>query len=371
MNIVHVADFGASNSINGIANVVLALEKGQKDQGNNIWVVLLQKNDIVNTKSNFIYIDSPISFLKFVKENKPDIIIFHSLYKIKFITFSLILLKFKIPYLIEFHGGSSVFNMRKNYKTKKLANLLFYNSFVNHSAGLIYLNSQELADSIFKKNKVNKVIIPNGVYLPNEIITTPKNEERRKIEIIFLSRIDIHHKGLDLLTKAIAILKAKGYSDLIHFSFYGNAKNIEDFIKLLVPCGDMVKYNGSVCGEKKNKVLENADIFILTSRYEGMPMAILEALAYSCPCIITKETNMSDIIIKHNAGWITTHNPEDIARTIELAYKDYIASPIKYKTNSYNAVKRFNWPEIVNDSINKYKKLIIANKNKNVFKDCL
>lgn len=362
MNIVHVADFGVSNSINGIANVVLALEKGQKDQGNNVWVVLLQENDIVNTKTNFLYIDSSHSFLKFIKEKKPDIIIFHSLYKIKFITYSLILLKFKIPYLIEFHGGSSVFNMRKHFKTKKLANLLFYNFFVNHSAGLIYLNSQELEDSIFKKNKVNKVIIPNGVYLQNSIIPSTKNEEIKKIEIIYLSRIDIHHKGLDLLTKAIAILKNKGYSDLIHFSFYGNAKNSDDFIKLLMPCGDMVKYNGSVFGEKKNKVLENADIFILTSRYEGMPMAILEALAYSCPCIVTKETNMSDIIINNNAGWITTHNPEDIARTIEQAYKDYLASPLKYKINSYNAVKCFNWPEIVKDSINKYKKLINAKK---------
>lgn len=370
MNIVHVADFGVSNSVNGIANVVLALEKGQKDQGNNIWVILLQKNDIVNTKTNFLYLDSPLSFLKFVKEKKPDIIIFHSLYKIKFITYSLILLRFKIPYLIEFHGGSSVFNMRKNYKTKKLANLLFYNFFVNHSAGLIYLNSQELEDSIFKKNKVNKVIIPNGVYLPNKIMVSPQNEDRKKIEIIFLSRIDIHHKGLDLLIKAITILKDKGYSDLIHFSFYGNAKNSDDFIKLLMPCGDMVKYNGSVYGEKKNKVLENADIFILTSRYEGMPMAILEALAYSCPCIITQETNMTDIIIKHNAGWITTHNPEDIARTIEQAYKDYIDSPMKYKINSFNAVKCYNWPEIVKDSIDKYKKLTIK-KNEKVLEDCI
>ena len=37
-------------------------------------------------------------------------------------------------------------------------------------------------------------------------------------------------------------------------------------------------------------------IYILTSRYEGMPLTVLEALSCGCPCLITSQTNMEDLI---------------------------------------------------------------------------
>lgn len=363
MNIIHIADFGGSGSINGIASVVSSLQKGQKELGNNSCVILIQENEVVKTNPDFHFLNSPLTFFSFIKEKKPDIVVFHSFYKIQYIFFCIILLIYNIPYLIEFHGGSSVFNMKKNHKIKKLANLLFFNFFVNHSVGLVYLNKQEFEDSIFKEFNVKKTIIPNGVYLPKKTNEYIKNE---KIEIVYLSRIDIHHKGIDLLLKAIKILKDKGYSDLIHFSFYGNAKDTTTFIELLDPCSDIAEYKGAIWGEKKINVLQKADIFILTSRYEGMPMAILEAMACECPCIITKETNMADIITENNAGWITTLNPEDIAKTIETACKDYLSSAKLYKNNAYIAIKNFDWSEIVKESIKKYKYLIKTDYNEKI-----
>lgn len=356
MNIVHVADFGMS--YNGIVKVVSTFQYEQSKLGNNVAVILIRRNAIINSNLKYRYLNSLFSFWYFIKNKNPDIVIFHSLYKIQYVGYSLILLMMNIPYLIEFHGGSSFYNMRKNHWSKKLANLLYFNFFVDRSAGLIYLNEQEWKDSIFKDRKVNKVIIPNGVYLPDGIVELKSNKQKKKIEIVFLSRIDIHHKGIDLLLEAISILHSSGYSNFMHFSFYGDAKNADEFYKLCLPYSDMVEYKGSVFGDQKKKVFQEADLFILTSRYEGMPIAILEALSYACPCIVTKETNMAELIEKNSAGWVTALNPKEIARTIENAYNDYIVASHSYQQNAYKAVKDFDWSEIVKNSIDKYIDLI-------------
>jgi glycosyltransferase involved in cell wall biosynthesis len=50
--------------------------------------------------------------------------------------------------------------------------------------------------------------------------------------------------------------------------------------------------------------LLNSDVFILTSRFEGHPMALIEALSYGLPCLITRGTNMLEEVQDANAGWV-------------------------------------------------------------------
>ncbi|MEN1932826.1 glycosyltransferase [Escherichia coli] len=51
-------------------------------------------------------------------------------------------------------------------------------------------------------------------------------------------------------------------------------------------------------GLKKEEVLESNNIFIMTSRYEGLPVSVLEALAYGNICLLTEGTNMAKIVKK-------------------------------------------------------------------------
>ena len=60
----------------------------------------------------------------------------------------------------------------------------------------------------------------------------------------------------------------------------------------------------------------NSDMFILTSRHEGFPMSILEALSYGLPVLITKGTNMTDLVHKASAGWTCETDPIEIAKTL-------------------------------------------------------
>ncbi len=52
-----------------------------------------------------------------------------------------------------------------------------------------------------------------------------------KVEFVFLGRIDMVHKGLDiLLLDALRILCDEGWHSYVHFSFYGAPDNPGDFL---------------------------------------------------------------------------------------------------------------------------------------------
>ncbi|MGH2110165.1 glycosyltransferase [Aerococcus urinaeequi] len=82
-----------------------------------------------------------------------------------------------------------------------------------------------------------------------------------------------------------------------------------------------VKFLGPQYKEDKEEILRNSNIMILTSRSEGFPMSVLEALAFGNPCIVTRGTNVMDLIENNQLGWGT--EPENIGETIENAVSDY------------------------------------------------
>lgn len=72
-------------------------------------------------------------------------------------------------------------------------------------------------------------------------------------------------------------------------------------------------------GVKKNipKFLYDADIFLMSSSFEGLPIALIEAAVVGLPCIITDVGGCSEVIAKSNNGVaVPPHNPQAIANQI-------------------------------------------------------
>ena len=111
-------------------------------------------------------------------------------------------------------------------------------------------------------------------------------------------------------------------------------------------------------GKEKEEVLLNTDIFIQTSRHEGMPLGILEALSYGIPCLATEGTNLGTIIENNNAGWYANNSIESIANKIEETIKD----KQKLRKKGKNAIKLikndFSWSIISQKTTSIYKQKI-------------
>ena len=95
-----------------------------------------------------------------------------------------------------------------------------------------------------------------------------------------------------------------------------------------------------------------------TSRSEGMPLGILEALSYGLPCLITKGTNMGEYVQTYNAGWVAETNAESIAEQLQQA----VADDSEYIEKSKNAIcliqEEFEWDAIAKDTVKIYGSII-------------
>ena len=104
------------------------------------------------------------------------------------------------------------------------------------------------------------------------------------------------------------------------FNLYGpdDSGSVETLKSLInsKKLGDLIEIFAGVHGKDKERVLLNTDIFVLTSRFEGHPMGLIEALSYGIPALVTTGSNMRTEIDEYNAGWSSDCSPEDINKSI-------------------------------------------------------
>ncbi|MBM2817806.1 MAG: hypothetical protein HW401_396 [Parcubacteria group bacterium] len=144
----------------------------------------------------------------------------------------------------------------------------------------IVLN-QESKDEIKKINKNAEIqIISNGVYMP-EIRKTHCPEH-----ILFLGRIEINQKGLDLLLKAFSIVRDKiNYKLAIAGS--GNNNELKKLKKIIESYDLMGKINllGKVGGYEKEDAFRKSAFVVIPSRFETLSLVALEAMSFGLPVI--------------------------------------------------------------------------------------
>lgn len=360
MRIIHVASY-KDGFFNGIKSVLENLVPGQRELGHDV-LLLNQEYNSTPLIEGEKYVSGRKDFISEVKFFNPDIVILHSLYAINDVKFSWFLNKKKIPYLVEPHGGTTNNNAKKNWLKKKIANYVYANRFIGKAAGIVYLNEKEKDECVFKNVRRNYAVIPNGTHIHQRM---GWNGNESKLRFMFLARIDIIQKGLDLLFPAIKEVNKRGALEKMEFHFYGKARNPQwgrMFDEYIASSDGNVFFHGSAIGCDKELAFKNNDVFILTSRYEGMPMAVLEALSYGLPCIITPQTNMAELIASNHAGWVTTTDVQSIADILYKAYNEYVANRESYIQNALNTVLPYDWGRIAQKSIQEYSRLISQQK---------
>lgn len=346
LEVLHITEFG-ENIPNGIKSVLEQLLPHQKQ----------------NIKANMINLRKNKS-LSIQNLKSYDLIIFHGIYNLNYLFIVEKLIYDKIPYIIVPHCSLTKISLQQSKLKKKIFNILA-NRFYKKASAIGFLNKEEEAASILVNKK--SIYLPNGVNIPGDI--TKKNRSG-SISIMYLSRIDIYHKGLDLLIESIKLIKDELIFRNVQINIYGDGrKESMEYLYKEIVSNDLSKiifYKGRVEGEAKDIAFKENDIFILTSRFEGFPMAVLEALSYGLPCILTEGTNMKSMIEKYDSGWISKTEVKDIANTILKGIDKYKYKKDIYNKNTLSNAKDFEWKKVALQHIEIYEDVILRkDKNEN------
>ena len=143
--------------------------------------------------------------------------------------------------------------------------------------------------SIAPKAKV--VVIPN--YVPLKEI--PLKQHRSKaFTVLFLGAL-IERKGISDLLHAFKSLQKVSPEARLLLAGTGDDQRLQALVEMLGLRGS-VEFLGWVDDERKSLLLAEADCLVLPSYHEGMPMAILEAMAAGLPVITTRVGGIPEVI---------------------------------------------------------------------------
>lgn len=165
--------------------------------------------------------------------------------------------------------------------------------------------------------------------LPN-IVTFPTYKEKNAgdntdmdvFKIIFLSRID-PKKGLELLFKALARVT---FNYELMIAGEGNSIYTESLRQLATQLGidDKISWIGWQNGEKKYELLNEADLFVLSSYNENFANAVLEALSTGTSVLISNQVGLFSYVKENNFGWVCELTLENIRENLELAFESVL-----------------------------------------------
>lgn len=355
MKIIHIAYLDHSRC-DGVMTVLDHLPEQQRVLGHKVFIFNINTRGISTNENEYI-IHNYKTFKNLLTVIQPDLVVFHIIYNLYCYLYAFALRKQRIPYLIQFHGGTSAIAQKKSRWKKMPINKLFTYKFIKQAKGGIFLNRKEQEECVFPQLIHKSCIIPNGINSTEQLRC--KYKQGDIIKVLFLSRIDVIGKGLNLLIPAWLQVKKSNINAELHIC--GDIKSARDkriFNKLLEQNDGSIIYHGQVDGSKKLKMLNDSNIFILVSQSEGMPMSVLEALSNGLPCILSPQTNMTEYIIKGQCGWSTQLKEEDIFNTLLLAISDYQNQSQQLHENARQVSKLFSWDIVAQTSILEYKKIL-------------
>ena len=275
----------------------------------------------------------------------PDVVFFEGCYNYPFLPLAKDLQNGGVPYILVPRSQLTSGAQKNRFIKKKIGNFLYFGRFIRKASAIQYLTLQEAEESA--KWKVNRWIIPNGI-TKHEFKFKEVNQNA--ISVVYIGRIDIFQKGLDLLIDACSRIKKELHENNVTLSLYGKPTtgDLEKLNGMIRDYGlkNLVEIKDPIFDKEKHDVLKKTDIFIMTSRFEGLPMGLIEALSFGCPCIVTPGTNMTGEIEKAEAGWVCSNDAGSIAAAILFAAKEYKIDHNRKSRNAYRLSLKYTWEDI-------------------------
>jgi len=243
----------------------------------------------------------------------------------------------KIPYVVHIHldvrlSGKLGF-LLPLYKKVILKRVL-------KSASKIIVPGKEYRTLINKKYNIleNIMIIPNGV--GEEFFINKENVSSKHTNLLFVGRLSVQ-KNIPKLIDVASLIKSKVVLHII-----GDGEKKKEIEKLI---SDKKLKNVILHGKKTGKDLinfyKNADIFILTSDIEAMPLVLLEAMASGTPIVASDVLGIREPVGKTGI-LVRPPTPENFARAIDNLIEDKILINRLSKRGRKKA-KNYGWDKIV------------------------
>ena len=181
-----------------------------------------------------------------------------------------------------------------------------------------------------------KIVILHNITAYPQVI---EKKEDSKVRLLFMGEIGPRKGVFDLLAAI------RNHKDELEGEIEVRIGGNKNEVQLLAAIKDyniekFVHFEGFVSGEKKIELLNWANVYVLPSFNEGLPISILEAMSYKMPIISTPVGGIPEVVDDSNGILVEPGNSEQIYKAI-LTYVHDAGLIAKQGEESYKKVQTY------------------------------
>ena len=162
----------------------------------------------------------------------------------------------------------------------------------------------------------NVRVVPNVV--DERIFRPGEPRDRSGRRLLTAGLLDTDRKGLDILLEALALLDRR---DGLRLDVVGDGSLRAQYEALAARLGlsEHVQFHGLCSKPELAALMQEADLFVLGSRYENNPCVVIEAMATGLPVVATRVGGVPELVDEASGELANPLDPRDLARAIEAA----------------------------------------------------
>jgi glycosyltransferase involved in cell wall biosynthesis len=323
LRLVHVAG-GIGPDANGVGRAVYHLAHAQRALGHDVGMVGERAEHLDEHHGGDVE-PSPLlaarmrlarrlgqaapTLVRELLDYRPDVVHLHSIHVLENISLARDLRRAGVPYCVTVHGGLGRTAQRGRVK-KRVLWWLAERQYLDSALFIHALTCEEARDIAAYGVSAPIVIAGNGIdleSLPRSANPTALIERAPALAghrvFMFMGRVAPMQKGLDLLVQGLALASLPDCRLVILGpDFRGGRAALESLV-------DRLGIRSQQCAD----LIAGADVFVHTSRWEGMSLAVLEAAGWEKPCLLTPAADLNGALGQAGAAVVVDGTPEAIA----------------------------------------------------------
>ena len=192
---------------------------------------------------------------------------------------------------------------------------------VKYAMAVLYVTKEQLQKR-YPALEARWIGNASNVMIKSESVPPQAHVLRKKerYELISVGSLAQMYKAPDVVIQALVLLKERGVN--VHVTWLGDGvykENMQEYAHSL-GVGDMITFAGAVSMETVAEYLRASDIFILVSRTEGLPRALIEAMAEGLPCVATNVGGIPELL--EDAMLIPKNDAKALADKVAYLLRD-------------------------------------------------
>lgn len=168
-----------------------------------------------------------------------------------------------------------------------------------HASATSYV-TREVLQRLYPPKAGGLAINWSCVQLPAELISAPRVIHRTPASpapsIIVVGSLEQRYKGFDVMINAVGLLRNWGRPVRLRIAGDGRYRDELEAQVARMALGEQVEFLGNLPRTEVLAQMDRADLFVMPSRTEGLPRALIEAMARGLPALGSKVGGIPELL---------------------------------------------------------------------------